>query len=89
MKITPINTISISSSDKNRKYNNNIKHEYGNKIETSFLPLYNVPFQADYRRVLDIDEKSYRTLSDTMKRLLRKKCENFTNTLNVSELANA
>lgn len=42
---------------------------------------------SNARRVRDIDEHSFKTLTDVAKKILRKRCENFNATLNVSELA--
>lgn len=39
------------------------------------------------RRVRDIDERSFKTLSETVKKFLRKKCEKFNTSINISELA--
>ena len=85
MKILPINTPNSYINYNRAKNNSQETKQLFTVPENSF----NLAFTAgiSVRRIPDIDERTFKTLSQHRKKFLRKKCEHFNSSLNVKELA--
>lgn len=87
MNISPI-SYNFSTSLINKKTTSTSDIHKDSKEVTSSITNINFASRFSTRHIIDIDEQVYKTLTETRKRFLRNKCENFSKTLDVKELAN-
>ncbi len=86
MKILPVNNFYTKPISNNKSLNIESNNTPTNNITSVSNP--NFMGNNISNRVIDIDIASFKTLSETMKKIYRKKCENFAQLIDFDKMAN-